>query len=272
MKRIVAAGTLLVGLAGVANGQSGLVRYTQANRIDINLPPNVPRNPEFMANIPKSSTRVMELKYAGSAALFAPSARAAEGDRPAGEIAVVRMGGAGPDGPMVTREITPEMLQMGRAMGFVGGGAGDGIAGAFTQLETGDYVEVREFLGRTFRIPTERPSFPWRLTGEAASFLGYPVYQAIAQVDSTKVEAWFTPAIPVSAGPAQYGGLPGLILTLAVDSNRVVYTATAIDTTAKIPTIKAPTDGSQVTKAEYDKIVAEKRAEMQRSRRGRGNF
>jgi hypothetical protein len=270
MKRIVAAGTLLVGLVGVASGQSGVVRYTQANRIDITLPPNMPRNPEFMANIPRSSTRAMELKYTASMALFAPSAAAAANARPTGEFAV-RVGGGSLDGPMMVREVTPEMMQMGRTMGFVGGDAGDAISGAFTELESGDYVEVREFLGRTFRIPTERPSFPWRLTGEAASFLGYPVYQAIAQVDSSKVEAWFTPAIPVSAGPAQYGGLPGLILTLAVDSNRVVYTATAIDTTAPVGTIKAPSDGSKVTKAEYDTIVAEKRAELQRSRRGRGN-
>ncbi len=272
MMRIVAAGTLLVGLVGTASGQSGIVRYTQANRVDITLPPNMPRNPEFMANIPKSTTRAMELRFTPSAALFAPGAQAANGAQPAGDVAVFTMRGDGGGGsaPMV-REITPEMIQMGRAMGFVGGGVGDAIAGAFTQLEDGSYVEVREFLGRTFRIPTERPAFPWRLTGEAASFLGYPVYQAIAQVDSTKVEAWFTPAIPVSAGPAQYGGLPGLILTLAVDSNRVVYTATAIDTTAQVGTIKAPSDGSTVTKAEYDKIVAEKRAEMMRARRGRRN-
>lgn len=269
--RIAVAGILLVGLVGTASGQSGVVRYTQANRIDITLPPNMPRNPEFMANMPRASTRPMELKYTASAALFAPSTDGAANARPAGEVAVMRMGGpGGPDGVMV-REISPEMIQMGRAMGFVGGGAGDGVAGAFTQLEDGSYVEVREFLGRTFRIPTDRPAFPWRLTGEAASFLGYPVYQAIAQVDSTKIEAWFTPAIPVSAGPAQYGGLPGLILTLAVDSNRVVYTATAIDTTARVGDIKAPSDGSKVTRAEYDKIVAEKRDEMMRARRGRRN-
>jgi GLPGLI family protein len=172
---------------------------------------------------------------------------------------------------MVTREISAEMMQMGRAMGFMGGGAADAVAGAYTNLGDESYVEVREFLGRTFRIPGERPAIAWKLTGEAASFLGYPVYQAIATQDSTTIEAWFTPEIPVPAGPAQYGGLPGLILTLAVDSNRVVYTAKAVDLTTAVESIKAPSEGSKVTRAEYDKIVAEKQEELSRSRRGRRN-
>jgi len=172
---------------------------------------------------------------------------------------------------MVTREMSGEMMQMGRAMGFMGAGAGDVVGGAFTDLGDGSYVEVREFLGRTFRISEDRPTFAWRLTGEEAKFLGYPVYQAIAKQDSTTIEAWFTPSIPVSAGPAQYGGLPGLILTLAVDSNRVVYSATAVDTTTPVEKIKAPSDGSKVTRAEYDKIVADKQAEMMKARRGRRN-
>jgi GLPGLI family protein len=253
----------------MAASQSGTVRYDQATRLDFQPPPGMARNPEFMANLPKNTIKPMQLQFNAQAALFSPAPQGTERASMAGEIAVVRMGGG--DGAMVTREISGEMMQMGRAMGFFGGGAGDAVSGAFTDLSDESYVEVREFLGRTFRIPEERPSFAWRLTGEAASFLGYPVYQAIATQDSTTIEAWFTPDIPVPAGPAQYGGLPGLILTLAVDSNRVVYTAKAIDLTTAIDAIKAPSEGSKVTRAEYDKIVAEKQEELSRSRRGRRN-
>src|SRR5690606_5914957 len=167
------------------------------------------------------------------------------------------------------REIA-SFTMMGAPGGF-GGRGQDAVAGAYTDLSDGSYVEVREFLGRTFRIPTDRPSLPWTLTGEQATFMGYPVFQAMAQQDSTSIEAWFTPEIPIPAGPAQYGGLPGLILTLTVDSNRVTYTATAIDTTTAIEALKRPSDGSQVTREEYDKIVEEKMAELARQRRGRGN-
>ncbi len=267
MIRAAALWAVMVGLPGVAIGQSGTVRYDQATRLDFNLPAGMARNPEFLANLPKNTVKPMQLQFNTEAALFSPSAGGAE--RPGGvEVAEIRVMG---DGAVRTERISPEMIQMGRMMGFMGGGASDAVAGAYTDLSDESYVEVREFLGRTFRIPEERPAFAWKLTGETASFLGYPVYQAIATQDSTTLEAWFTPDIPVPAGPAQYGGLPGLILTLAVDSNRVVYTATAVDTTTPVATLKAPSDGSKVTRAEYDKIVAEKQEELARSRRGRRN-
>jgi hypothetical protein len=259
---------LLIGLPVVASGQSGTVRYDQATRIDFQAPPNMPR--EMVANIPKASVRPMQLRFSAEAVLFgpAPVAAGAAGSSVAGAPMAISVG----RGEMMVREVA--VADMAGAAFFMGGPAGgrmDAVAGAFTNLVDGSYVEVRNFLGRTFRIPEARPSFAWKLTGEAASFLGYPVYQAIAKQDSTTLEAWFTPDIPVSAGPAQYGGLPGLILTLAVDSNRVVYTATAVDTTTAVGKVTAPSDGSKVTRAEYDKIVADKQAEIAKSRRGRGN-
>lgn len=268
MIRFTALCALMIGLPVAASGQSGTVRYDQATKFDIKLPPEMARNPQIMANMPKAMVRPMQLRYSAEAAVFGAAPAAAQAAGSPGEVRVI--GG----GAMMTRAVPMDMIRAeGASMAFFGGGGGpgDAVAGAFTNLSDGSYVEVREFLGRTFRIPEARPSFAWKLTGEAASFLGYPVYQAIAKQDSTTIEAWFTPEIPVSAGPAQYGGLPGLILTLAVDSNRVVYTATAVDTTAAAGKVTAPSDGSKVTRAEYDKIVAEKQAEMAKSRRGRGN-
>lgn len=268
MIRVTALCALLVGLPLLASGQSGTVRYDQATKFDIKLPPEMARNPQVMANMPKAMVRPMQLRFTPEAAVFGAAPVAPQAAGSAGEVRVI--GG----GAMMVREVPMDMIRAeGASMAFFGGGGGpgDAVAGAFTNLSDGSYVEVREFLGRTFRIPEARPSFAWKLTGEAASFLGYPVYQAIAKQDSTTLEAWFTPDIPVSAGPAQYGGLPGLILTLAVDSNRVVYTATAVDTTAAVGKVTAPSDGSKVTRAEYDKIVADKQAEMAKSRRGRGN-
>ncbi len=266
---------LLAGLPVAVSGQSGVVRYDQSTRLDIKLPPELTRNPEFMANmgnIPKSTTRPMQLRFTPQAALYGPPPVAAA---PGGASGMARsdmvvMGGSAGG----AREVmVMDASAMSGSFAFFGGGSGglDAVAGAFTDLESGNYVELRTLLGRTFRITDTRPAFAWKLTGESASFLGYPVFQAIAKQDTTTLEAWFTPDIPVSAGPAQYGGLPGLILTLAIDSNRVVYTATAVDLKTPVEKIAVPTDGSKVNRAEYDKIVAEKQAEMAKSRRGRGN-
>jgi hypothetical protein len=259
---------VLVGLPAVSTAQSGTVRYDQATRFDFELPPGMAQNPAFLANMPKASVRPMQLTFDADATLFAadPAGAESRGAAGGGEARVLSRSGEA----VMVREIEGGMVAT-RMMGFMGGRGGDAVAGAYTDLASGSYVEVREFLGRTFRIPAERPEFAWKLTGEAASFLGHPVYQAIATQDSTTIEAWFTPDIPIPAGPAQYGGLPGLILTLAVDSNRVVYTATAVDLAAVVGPIKAPSEGSEVTRAEYDRIVAEKQAEMAKARRGRRN-
>lgn len=260
---------LIVGLVAPAGAQSGTVRYDQSNRLDFNLPPNSP----MAGRLPRASVRPMLLTYSPEIVLFAAAPRDAADPRGAmmaeREVMVMRSGGGG---------AVPLSVTGGRAVSF-GGGPGFGgrdaaaatLVGAYNNLADGSFVEVHDFLGRTFRIKETPPSFPWKLTGEQAIFLGYPVFQATAQHDSTTIEAWFTPEIPVPAGPAQYGGLPGLILTLTVDSNRVTYTATAIDTATAIAAIRAPSDGSEVTRAEYDRIVEEKTAEMVRSRRGRGN-
>jgi hypothetical protein len=272
MNRFGALLALVAVLPLAVSGQSGTVRYDQSTRIDLKLPPEIARNPQFMANMPKASVQPMQLRFTPQAALFgqAPAATDQVDGGGRGDAVLVTRGGGGD--VMVTREIEMgAMMRMGGGFFMGGAGAGDAVAGAYTDLVEGDYVEVREFLGRTFRIPEARPTMAWKLTGEAAKFLGYPVYQAIATQDSTTIEAWFTPEIPVSAGPAQYGGLPGLILTLAVDSNRVVYTATVVDLKTPVEKISAPTDGNKVSRAEYDKIVADKQAEMAKSRRGRGN-
>ncbi len=275
----------MIALTLPLGAQSGRIIYNQSTRLDFNFPSGSPMAGMMGGpggnRIPRSITRTMIMTYTADGALFV-AAPQVEGSEAAAMTMRVREGMAGGSAGR-------EMVVLGGAPGspmtgamaagfaaFAGGGRGgsqDAVVGAFTDLTDGSYVEVREFLGRNFRIQSDPPSYPWRLTGEQAVFLGYPVFQAIATQDSTTLEAWFTPDIPVSAGPAQYGGLPGMILTLAVDSNRVTYSATAIDTISPVGKVSAPSDGSKVSRSEYDKIVEEKTAELMRSRRttGRGN-
>ncbi|MEO5800833.1 MAG: GLPGLI family protein [Gemmatimonadales bacterium] len=270
--RLVQLTALLVGLPALAIAQSGTVRYNETTALDFKIPPNSPMAGRF----PKSMTKPMQLTFTPEAALFAEAPRT-EGN-PNGETRVVTGGtnavfiGGGGGQQMEVRRDGEMAMGGGPMFMFGGGGPGQGtVAGAFTNLSDGSYIEMREFLGKSFRIPDSRPTFSWKLTGEQATFLGHPVLQAKATRDSTTLEAWFTPDIPVSAGPAQYGGLPGLILTLTVDSNKVIYTATAIDLTTAVAPIKIPSQGSKVTRAEFDKIVKEKMDEMAKGRRGRGN-
>ena len=81
-----------------------------------------------------------------------------------------------------------------------------------------------------------------------------------------EVTAWFTMDIPVSHGPEEYWGLPGLILEISDDRTVVLCSKLVLNPKEKIE-IKPLTKGSEVSQAEYDKISKEKMEEMRQMRR-----
>ncbi len=83
------------------------------------------------------------------------------------------------------------------------------------------------------------------------------------------VTAWFTPQIPVKNGPAEYGGLPGLILELNIDRQTILCSKIVVNPTDGID-IKKPEKGKEVTREEFNKIVKEKTEEMRENFRGSG--
>ena len=128
----------------------------------------------------------------------------------------------------------------------------------------GAAVETREFMGRNFRIAGPSPSYAWRIASDQAEHLGRLVIKATAEHDSTSIEAWFTPEIAIPGGPASYGGLPGMILVLSVDGGRIQYFATEIalgDVDAGV--IRAPENGDEVSREEYERIVEDKLNELE---------
>jgi GLPGLI family protein len=87
--------------------------------------------------------------------------------------------------------------------------------------------------------------------------------------EMVEVVAWYSPMIPVSQGPTEYWGLPGLILEISAGNTTMLCSKIVMNPEEKI-TIKRPTKGEVVTKKQYNEIITGKMQEM-RDNRGRGS-
>jgi len=144
------------------------------------------------------------------------------------------------------------------------------LLGAYVNQDDGTITETMDFMGRTFIIRGDQPTYAWKLSKDQSEFLGYTVQKATAELDSSTVEAWFTPEIPVSAGPGLFSGLPGMILVVSVDDGRLVYSATNVHLAdLEEGVITTPEEGRSVSREEYERIVTEKMEEIKNLRRNR---
>jgi GLPGLI family protein len=89
----------------------------------------------------------------------------------------------------------------------------------------------------------------------------------IEQEPSTQIEAWYTLQIPVGHGPAEFWGLPGLILEVSAGDTTMLCTKIIVNPAEKVQ-IVAPEKGKEITKVDYKETIVGKMIEM-RDNRGR---
>ncbi|TAF94517.1 MAG: GLPGLI family protein [Cytophagia bacterium] len=121
---------------------------------------------------------------------------------------------------------------------------------------TQQLIELRELAGQKFLIEDTLRRSPWKLTGERKKIQGYDCMQAIytSKANNQPIVAWFTEAIAVSSGPANYGGLPGLILEVNINDGDMVYLAQKIEFKKLAEgALKVPSGGKKITDAEFTK-------------------
>lgn len=132
----------------------------------------------------------------------------------------------------------------------------------FTDLQKKKQIEQREFMTRTFLIEGDIQQ-QWKLTGNQKMILDFPCQEAIQETEKDTVIAWFTPVIPISGGPGNYGGLPGLILATSTPNGKRTTTASAVDfSPIEKDKLAKPNKGKKVSRIEFENIVAEKMKEM----------
>jgi GLPGLI family protein len=132
-------------------------------------------------------------------------------------------------------------------------------------------VQQKDFMGRKFLVTSEISKSDWKMTGQQKTILGYPCQQATIMKDSEQVVAWFTPAIPVSTGPDEAGGLPGLILSLSIGKVYAIDAVSVELTEFDKKILTKPTEGKKMNKEQFEAIVKEKRKEIEGEGGGKGN-
>lgn len=88
----------------------------------------------------------------------------------------------------------------------------------------------REIFENTYLIKDSLRNLEWRITQETREIAGFECKKAVTKIcDSVVVVAFYTDQIPVSAGPESFGGLPGMILGLAIPRMYTTWFATKLE-------------------------------------------
>lgn len=217
----------LFPLIQFASAQSGTVAYNETLKLEIHLEG---MGTDVADRLPKERISAHLLYYTPEASLYENSKQA--DDR---EVAEEMAGG----GTMMIKMQEPDEK-------------------LYYDIKNQRVTEQRDFMSRLFLIDSPSDTIAWKLTGNRREILGYPCLEAILMNDTVKTIAWFTPSIPVSAGPAIFHGLPGLILEVNVNNGKRIITASSVAPGEVTERIVKPGKGKKVTREEFNRIVEEK--------------
>ena len=76
---------------------------------------------------------------------------------------------------------------------------------------------------KKFFLVTDELNYKWNITNETKKINEFTCYKATTTFRGNNFEAWFTPDIPINAGPWKWYGLPGLIVEATDTDKSVVF-------------------------------------------------
>lgn len=99
-----------------------------------------------------------------------------------------------------------------------------------TDFKGQKYTSRRSVFEQTFIVSDSTEKLQWKISNEMREIAGFQCRKAVAVIsDSVYVVAFYTEEIPVSGGPESFGGLPGMILGLAVPRLYTTWFATKVE-------------------------------------------
>ncbi|MCK0132609.1 GLPGLI family protein [Flavobacteriaceae bacterium F08102] len=161
----------------------------------------------------------------------------------------------------------------------------------YKNIKTKRLIQEQEFYGKQFLIHDELIPIEWIMTSEQKNIGKYTCFKAKASIPTallswynfswnetntdedeapktttmTEVIAWYTPQIPISHGPSEFWGLPGLILEINTDTTILLCSKIVLNPDESIK-LSAPKKGKQVNKSAYKEIITGKMLEMRNNR------
>lgn len=128
-------------------------------------------------------------------------------------------------------------------------------------LKDQTYLKYMDQMGKTYIVSDSLNAPKWRVMNEIRDILGHMCMKAVTEdtLRGQKITAWFASDIPVSTGPEEQFGLPGLILAYDVNDGMLIVEAEKITFGEPEETITFPKKmkGKEVSGAKYKEIIQE---------------
>jgi len=188
------------------------------------------------------------------------------------------------------------------------GGGGGGMrmnfrmptANTYTDMAKQMQYEERAFFEKEFLIIDSLKQYKWKLSEETKTIAKQLCKKATTMITSpqmrmrvsiggagnntdttantprapkeTELVVWYAENIPVSFGPDNYSGLPGVIMEIDQDNGATV--TTAVEVSAKYPKkeLVAPTKGDKMNRAQFQENMQKLMQDMQRGGGGMGGM
>jgi GLPGLI family protein len=151
----------------------------------------------------------------------------------------------------------------------------------YKNISENQLVQAQEFYGKRFLVKDQLLSIDWELGSESKEVGGYTCFKATAVVPKeslewfdfswsdlpnpendasekdiklSQVEAWYTMQIPVQHGPAEFWGLPGLILEVSTENTTLLCSEIISNPKEKLK-ISPPKKGLDINIEDYRKTI-----------------
>ncbi|MBS7787291.1 GLPGLI family protein [Flavobacterium sp. CYK-55] len=123
----------------------------------------------------------------------------------------------------------------------------------YKNIQDQEFIHQKKSTNKDYLIVDSLEKFAWELQNESKTIMGYPCNKAIFINELTKqtLVAWYTTQIPTAQGPAQYSGLPGLILEIS-DGKKLITCSKITLLPQEKGFIKAPTLGIKCTQKQFE--------------------